>query len=314
MSTRSLPSRRPLALSLAVSLAFTACAGSVGRTPADTDLGRAVDDLLAADRGFSAAAAGTDAVSAITAMLAADVMMGTPHGTFARNPSEVADVLRLSFGTAGSRVEWTPIRGGISADGQHGFTFGYGTLRKPDTASVPLKYLAYWVRHPEGWRVAAYNVRRRAPGDVSLAMMPPSLPRRAIGPTADSARIARHYESLVAAERAFSDRAQVIGLGPAFVENGSADAVNMGGRDSPSFVVGNEAIGRSIGAGAPQPTSPVHWGADRAIVASSGDLGVTFGIIRPHLQTVDAARPTGFPFFTIWRRPGARGRWRYVAE
>jgi hypothetical protein len=247
-------------------------------------------------------------------MLGDAVTMPMPRGQFARNPAEVAEALRAALGPAPARVQWTPVRGGISADAQQGFTFGYMTLQRPDTAAVPLKYVAYWVKQPAGWRVAAYKVTRRPPGDVSLAMMPPSLPERLVAPTADSAPVARYYASLVAAERAFSDRAQQIGLGPAFAEKGSADAVNIGGGNSAPFVIGANAIGRSIGAGAPQPTSPVSWGADRAIVASSGDLGVTFGVIRPNAPPPDAAQPAGFSFFTIWRRPRPTDPWRYIAE
>jgi hypothetical protein len=149
---------------------------------------------------------------------------------------------------------------------------------------------------------------------VSVSMMAPSLPDRWVAPSEDEGATANHQASLIAAERAFSDRAQVIGLGAAFVENGRADAVNMGGRTAASFVVGAEAIGQSVGAGAPQPTSPVSWSADRAIVASSGDLGVTFGVIRPNAPPENASGPTGFPFFTIWRRAGPGDRWRYIAE
>jgi hypothetical protein len=310
VSSRPLRAHRSLALLLALAAACAATAQSLGPSSPRA----AVDDLLTADRAFSAAASQTDAISAITAMLAADVTMPAPRGEFARGPSAVADVLRPALGNAGARIQWAPIRGGLSADAQQGFTFGYMTLQRPDTSAVPLKYLAYWVKQPSGWRVAAYKVTRRPQGDVSLAMMQPALPTRLVNPTTDLATIAKHYESLVVAEGAFSDRAQKIGLGPAFVENGSADAMNMGGGNSASFVIGSAAIGRSIGAGAPQPTSPVAWGADRAIVASSGDLGVTFGVIRPHAPPLDAARPAAFSFFTVWRRPRPTDPWRYIAE
>jgi hypothetical protein len=258
------------------------------------------------------AAAQGDAISGITAMLADDVTMPTRGGQFARNRAAVAAELRPALGRAGARVQWTPVRGGISADARQGFTFGYMTLRRPDSAAVPLKYLAYWIKEPAGWRVAAYKATRRPQGDVSVAMMPPALPTRLVRATADSAMIAAHHASLVAAERAFSDRAQQVGLGPAFAEYGSVDAMNMGG--GASFVIGADAIGRSIGSGSPQPTSPVSWGADRAIVASSGDLGVTFGVIRPNAPSAEGAQPSGFSFFTIWRRARPSDPWRYVAE
>jgi hypothetical protein len=67
-----------------------------------------------------------------------------------------------------------------------------------------------------------------------------------------------------------------------------------------------------VGRGGPATVSPVSWSADRAIVASSGDLGVTFGFIRPKAAAAEGAR--GTPFFTIWRRADAKDRWRYIAE
>lgn len=49
-----------------------------------------------------------------------------------------------------------------------------------------------------------------------------------------------------------------------------------------------------------------------SIVASSGDFGVTIGLIRPDAPA--AGQPAAFPFFTIWRRPGVDAPWRYIAE
>jgi ketosteroid isomerase-like protein len=272
---------------------------------------RGVNALLAADREFSAAAR-ADAMAAISDMLADDVAMPTGDH-FTRGKAATVDALQRTLGFRPAHAEWTPIRGGISADGQHGFTLGYMMVQASGTASIPLKYLAYWTRSPAGWRVVAYNVRPRPGGAVSLAMMAPSLPAQWIPRTADT-RGVRHRESLIDAERAFSDRAQRVGLGPAFAENGSADAVNMGGRDAATFTVGSAAIGRMIGAGSPQSTSPVFWSADRAIVASTGDLGVTFGVVRPNPSAGDTRRPRPFAFFTIWRRLRPSDPWRYIAE
>ena len=184
------------------------------------------------------------------------------------------------------------------------------TLRRADGTTVPLKYLAYWVRTSDGWRVAAYRRRVRPAGDVSLEMMPPSLPARIVPTTAVAS--AETIEGLKRAEKEFSDTAQRIGIGEAFAQFGSEDAVNMGGPDEPRFVVGAAAIGRSVGAGSPAGQSPVSWSADRALVSPRGDLGITFGRIRPN----DPSKKDdpGAPFFTIWRRASASAPWRYIAE
>jgi ketosteroid isomerase-like protein len=114
----------------------------------------AVDELLAADRAFSTAAAKVDVTTGLSAMFADDVMMPTPSGTFVEGKAAAVTVLQANADNATSHVEWTPVRGGISADGRHGFTLGFMTLRRADGTAMPLKYLAYWVKQPGGWRVA----------------------------------------------------------------------------------------------------------------------------------------------------------------
>jgi ketosteroid isomerase-like protein len=272
------------------------------------------DTLLSADRAFSAAAAKRSVVAALTAMFTRDVMMPVPGNRFATGLADATAALRANPDNLSGRVAWTPVRAGISADGRHGFTFGYMTLRKPDGVEVPIKYLAYWVKQPAGWRVVAYKRRPRPAGPVSLALMTPALPPQLVASTPDAATLARYHESLDQTERAFSTEAQRIGIGPAFAKYGSADAVNMGGPDDAGFVVGAEAIGRSVGAGSPPGTSPVSWLPDKVIVASSGDLGITFGMIRPNAPGPDGQPAAGIPFFTIWRRAALADPWRYVAE
>ena len=247
-------------------------------------------------------------------MLDGDAIMPVPPGRFAEGKAKVIETLQSNPDNARSRVTWTPIRAGVSGDGQQGFTLGYMILRRPDSSAVPMKYMAYWIRRDEGWRVIAYKYRPRAAGDVSTTLLPPALPARQQPPTTDALTIESHRQSLAAAEREFSDTSQVIGIGPAFAKYGLLDAVNMGGRNDTVFVVGAPAIARSVGAGYPQGGSPVSWAADyKAIVASSGDLGITFGFIKPNTLSPGQST-TGYPFFTIWKRTSPTDPWRYIAE
>lgn len=272
-----------------------------------------VNDLVAADRAFAAAAAERDGIHALTAMFAPNVIMPVPGGRFAEGAVQAAEALRLNPDNARSRLDWVPIRGGISADGQHGFTYGYMTMHRLDGAPVQMKYLSYWISRPEGWRVAVYKRQPRGSGDVSLAVMPPAVPPLLIPISANTAQINQFQASLRDAERAFSDSAQTMGLGAAFELFASENAMYMGGPESPGFVIGPEAIGRAVSQGDMRGASPVSWAADRVIVASSGDLGVTIGTIRSN--TPPAAGPAeGIPYFTIWRRDSPADPWRYVAE
>lgn len=249
------------------------------------------EDLLTAERRFSAAGLET--------MFAEDAVMPQPGGRFAEGRAAVLEALGVQ-----GRTVWEPLRVGVSADGMHGFTFGYMQQTRPDNTMQTFKYLAYWVRGPQGWRVAVYRRRPAPPGGVE-PMMPPALPRQSVPVSSDTTGL---RTELMRREQAFSDDAQRTSLGQAFARFGSADAINMGGPNDTSFVVGAENIARSVSAGGSPTGSEVTWSADRAIVASSRDLGVTIGRIRA------TASGQVYSFFTIWRRARPGAAWLYVAE
>jgi hypothetical protein len=225
----------------------------------------------------------------------------------------VLAAIRSDSADAGARLGWTPVRVGVSADGLQGFTLGYTALHRADGSSTPGKYLTYWIKGPDGWHAAVFR-HRSASGQAPADPLPPALPARAVRPSTDSAAIAEYRQSLDTAERAFSRDAQRIGLGPAFGRYGSADAMNMGGRRRPAFVVGADSIAAMVAEGEPSTGSSVSWAPDHGvIVASSGDLGVTIGTIVVNQADSTGARPS-FSFFTVWRRSGPDQPWRYVAE
>ena len=258
--------------STGAAVALTLVSMTAGSPAAQESPAAAAEALLTVDRGFSAASARTDVVSGLTAMFSPGVIMPGPPGTLHRGLDAAAESLRGNPDNVDGRVEWTPIRVGLSADGRHGFTFGFMTLTRKDGTKVPLKYMSYWVKGDDGWRVAGYKRARRPEGKVALTPMAPLLPAALVAPSTGAPITGDPpVKSLADAERAFSDEAQKIGLGAAFTKWGSETAVNMGGPNSAGFVVGPEAIGKSVGAGAPGPTSPVVWSTEVGLMASSGD-------------------------------------------
>lgn len=269
-----------------------------------------VDALLAADRAFAAAAANAATpVDALAAMFDAEVVLsGGPALTVGRDAA-LAVYRALPAWQSGS-VTWRPVRGGVSADGTQGFTYGYITVTAGPPERRERKYLAYWVRRPEGWRVAAYRQNPRQPGEPTAGMHAPALPAFAARPKADAAATQRHQASLAAAEQAFSDRAQAVGLSAAFREFGRPDAVNLG-HPGAAFDTGAEVIAAGMQNGG--PPSPVRWSTELSFVASSGDLGVSLGVIRRNVPPADGS-PATFAFFTVWKRDTADGPWRYIAE
>jgi hypothetical protein len=295
--------------SLLLLLLAPACSG-----PRDEPLAvspqAALDSLLAVDRAFARAAADTNAVTALAAMFSPDVYLRAPGDQLIEGKDRVIETLRTNPANLQAHLTWAPVRGGISADGQHGFTYGYMEARLPDSTVTPFKYLAYWVRGAEGWRVRAYRraPRARAGG---AAMMPPALPPRMVPITTDSATVRGYALELDRAERAFSDEAQRIGVGRAFVLYGSPDAMNFGGPGDTNLVISAAAIGGVIGFDDSTTGASLSWAPDHVVVASSGDLGVTIGFID---QNASTARPRRIPFFTVWRRGSPAEPWKYVAE
>lgn len=267
------------------------------------------DGLLTADRAFAERAAkAANAIDAIGPMLADDAVAPLAGGRFAHGRAAVIESMRANPDNTTARVTWTPARVGVSADGTQGFSFGYMTVHRADGTTAPLKYMSYWVRRDGEWRVAAYKRARRPEGEVPASMMAPWLPSSTVVP--DATKIPAVEASLAAAELAFSEESQKIGLGPAFVKFGAPDAVNMGAE--PAFLVGNDAIGASIGAGAPGPGGLRWSSSEKVIAASSGDLGISIGLI--HRIDAEPGSPQATPsaFFTIWINRGAG--WRYIAE
>lgn len=295
---------------LAGSLALAKPGGGEAR-PAHSRLHRPAafaNDLLGVDRAFSASTSHLGGTAGFGPMFDADVVMfAAPVPGLAHGRGDALSALARALGGTTGRTEWTPIRAGISADGQQGFTFGYMSTREEGQATRYAKYVSYWIHRPAGWRVAFFKRVPRAEGEVSTALLPPALPSHLVPVGGNAQAIEAARSSLDRRERAFSDEAQRIGLGPAFANFGSSDAVNLGG--GPEFTRGNRAIGEMQGTG----PSPFVWAPDGVTVASSGDLGVTWGMLRRTGPTPPGRLAT-IPWFTVWRRAGPGAPWLYVAE
>ncbi len=267
-----------------------------------------LDDLLAADRAFAVQSAKLDPVAGITAMLDDEAATPLPGKGVLVGKAAMIEAFRASPAFKDGHVSWAPVRGGISADGTQGFTYGFLSVGSGDPAKRDRKYLAYWVRRSAGWRVVAYRQIPREAGAVSTAMMAAALPGFTAKVKSNAKRIAAHQASLAAAEKAFSDRAQVVGLKQAFREYGRQDSMNM--YSGAGFTIGADAIAANFKEEGP---ARIHWGTERSFVASSGDLGVSIGMIRPNAPP-KAGEPEGFPFFTVWKREKRGAPWKYIAE
>jgi ketosteroid isomerase-like protein len=272
---------------------------------------RIADELLAADRAYAAASAKTDLVTGTAAMFATDVAMLAP-GAIVYGSQKAIEALKANPANTGAKAEWTPVRVGLSADGRHGFTAGFMTIHRADGATAIAKYMTYWEKQADGWKALAYkrNITKTAPPSLDVTYL---LPKQITSTKRDAAAIDRDRDGLASAERSFAADAQTIGLGPAFKKYGSPDAINLGGPDRVVFLHGNDEIGDSITDPQSPNTSPVNWAPEKAVVAASGDFGITIGYITRKQPGPDGKPLPGQPFFTIWQKD-ASGTWKYVAE
>jgi len=271
-------------------------------------------ELIDADRGYAAASALGGVVEGLAPALAHDAIMPVRGAGFVRGRDSVIAALRRDTANTQARFSWAPIRAGVSADGQHGFTYGYTTLSRPGGVMIPGKYVAYWVREDGAWKLSVYRRVPRPEGDVSLAERPPALPPRLVDPVSDASVIQRFARELADTERAFSrDAKGGSTIGEAFARYGDPTAANVGG--APAFVHGADSIGLQVQATA-SPGSRITWDADETRVASSGDLGVNLGYITIE-RVAGSGQPAAtvrVPFFTVWRRDDRTKPWRYIAE
>lgn len=269
---------------------------------ANHDPAAAYAELIEAERAFSAAAANRLPAEGIAAMFDAEVQLPTRDG-IANGREAATAALAANPSSRGTGARWHSLGGGVSADGSHGFTFGYLDIEGGDPARAHRRYLAYWIRRPEGWRVLALRQVQRRLDEGEIGPIEPIIPT-----STATVRNGGNAGAVAAAERAFSDRAQQVGLRTAFLEYGHPRAVHVA---SPAgFAVGLPAIGANFEVAT---TSPLNWSSDRTWAAASGDLGLSVGTIRRNGPAPDG-QPASIPFFTIWIRDSASDQWRYIAE
>lgn len=110
------------------------------------------------------------------------------------------------------------------------------------------------------------------------------------------------FDALVAAERAFAADAGARGINAAFLDAAAEHGVVF--RPGPLRVA-------DVYSKAPPATYSLQWGPASAEIASSGDLGYTYGPYHV-LDAAGAATGAGH-YFTVWERDG-RGPFRFRSD
>jgi ketosteroid isomerase-like protein len=151
------------------------------------DSAQRAGELLSADRAFAAASAAVRGIDGMVAAFTDDVVVPMPGKGLLAGKAAVIEALRANPGTADARIEWTPLRVGVSADASQGFSFGYMLERRADGTSVPYKYLSYWRCNEGTWKVPpeARPTRCWWTDDDDAALLPGPIQGAAAGAARD---------------------------------------------------------------------------------------------------------------------------------
>ena len=163
-----------------------------------------------------------------------------------------------------------------------------------------------------GWRVALFKRGRSAAGrgrdrtDGAASCRAGSSPRTRHA-------MAAHKASLVAAEQAFSDRAQV-DRDRAGVRRKSARPTRRTWARAPTSPSAMQEIGAAVGDGDAADPNANPLGAGRGRAGSvKRRLGRDLGL-GSAARLKDGKPAQQFPFITMWRRADPQSPWRYIAE
>ncbi len=133
---------------------------------------RAVDVLVAVDRGFAERAARTNLVDGTLAMLDDSAVYVRPGVALIRGRAAVQAYLEDPERRAAA-VSWKPESSGVSKDRTQGYTAGTLNITWPDGRFDPGIYIAYWRLVAGRWRVVAYRRTARQAGQPSCAGLLP---------------------------------------------------------------------------------------------------------------------------------------------
>ncbi|HEV2643209.1 MAG TPA: nuclear transport factor 2 family protein, partial [Candidatus Elarobacter sp.] len=203
-------------------------------------------DVDAADRALSAASA-RGMLGALSDSFTDDVVLLYPGQPIAQGRAVAIAVLEDVPSARRLRMTWRAVRGEISADGSRAYTSGYGrSTLAGSTDSAHVRYIAYWRRINDRWRVGAMVITPAAVGGFTSAPAGCGARAAATARTATQGRTdAREQRrALLATDADFSARSARDGAAAAFGAFIADDGANLGGRAE--MVCGRGAVERMM--------------------------------------------------------------------
>jgi ketosteroid isomerase-like protein len=268
-------------------VAMAALPVSASRAAADA----ALDSLVANERAFSAMSVAQGMKAAFLAYLAADGVVFRPTAT---NGRKVWEAQTASTST----LIWEPAFAEVSSAGDLGYTTGPWELRPPADSERPTAYGHFnsvWRKQRGGvWRVVAdigvsHDKSERGVGSGEFTPGP-LLPRR----TMKSGRV-----NLAAIDRSLSKALRSIGAHEAIAAHAAPDVrVNIEGRFPSLGLEAAQARFDSL-------VGFFEFKVEGSGIASSGDLGYTYGLAE-HFVSAKAASADTSVYLHVWRQEDGR--------
>lgn len=279
----------------------------VGPEPAR---GPARDSLLLFDQTRGDSIAQRGAVEGMLAVLASNVIY-LRAGAPAVYGREGVRALLSATDRPSNEIAWQPLGGDVSYDLRSAYTYGVSARGVGVKSGLRLeRYIAYWQRGPrEQWRIVAYaEVGAPAAGTLVLSADQTTPPGVATPATGSSKR-PDAAPAVRAADSAFADLADRMGLAFAFSNTVAPNGAIFGG---PRLIVGPDAVREyylAQGSGTSLTWHPVY-----AAAAGSGDLGFTIGeYIATGRGPSGAAVQRFGKYLTVWQRQHD-GTWKFVID
>ena len=268
--------------------------------------------LLAADRAHSARSATTSLVEGVVGMLAEDATIFVPTGVL-QGRDEIRARLAASATNRTSTLTWTPVRVDVSADGTHGYSYGYSEQVLADGRLFPGKYISYWRRAATGeWQVVAYKRLLREPVDVPyVAPVGFETPEYRHYRTFPPTDVATLMEDVKDADRAFSAVSALAGAPAAFAQYIAPDGAVLG--PFPEIAFGAQRVMESYEGAGP---GALTWRPLFGDVAASGDIAFTIGDaeIREPREDGTMSDPIAVVWYlSVWKRQRT-GEWKVVID
>ncbi|HKI03164.1 MAG TPA: DUF4440 domain-containing protein [Thermoanaerobaculia bacterium] len=289
-----------------ISIFFLAATLAAGASFAETiDRQAALDAMVATEHAFAKIAAEKGTREAFLAYLADDSVLFGPDLTSGKE-------LWKNRPDSPAFLSWYPILAEVSLAGDLGYDTGPWELRakgKDDPQVAYGYFVTVWRKQRDGsWKammdVGTPNQKPASPITPAIAPAKPAKVEAAALPKVD---VGAERSALLAADRALASAAEAKGQAAAY-KGILADDARLH-RVGQQPVLGREAIGAVLA----EDTAPITWAPAGSVVARSGDLGYTFGLVKRRGNGPDSPWVDSDNYVRIWKKQ-ADGSWKIALD